>query len=255
MKNKRRMLSNLNVINVLLAAVLLLSLNYTVLPLFGTTVRIAPPVVKTRASNAPAPDKHTEAKSPSPADYTVIAEQNLFHPERKIPVDTKDAAAPLPKPEFVLYGTLLTDDLQIAYMEDRKAPQNSPARGKKQIPVRLGESLSGFTLKEISTDKVVMVRGDEKLDVLLNDATVAKDRNHLGTLQPTREAGAAPRHAQPPMPQAAQHPPAVQPRTPASQPATQPSGAAPKQPVASGITGSKTSPAARESFMRLFQRK
>jgi hypothetical protein len=93
-----------------------------------------------------------------------------------MPVEKKEVAQPLPTPEFVLYGTLLVDDLHVAYMEDRKAPQNTPTRGKKQIPLRPGESLSGFTVKEIEPSKVVMVRGEERLVVSLDDETKSKDR-------------------------------------------------------------------------------
>ena len=174
MRNARRLLGNLSVINVILVVVLVLFLGYSVFPMFGKTVRIRVPVPKKQPAAVPA-QKAEEVKTPSPADYVVIADQNLFHPERKIPVEKRDAPPPLPKPEFVLYGTLLTDDLHIAYMEDKKAPQNSPSRGKKQIPVKLGESLSGFVLKEIDTSKVVMVRGEEKIDVYLSDATKSRD--------------------------------------------------------------------------------
>ncbi len=188
MQKVRRMLSNLNVINVILAAVFLFFLGYAVLPMLGRTVRISVPAPKGRQTAAPAAAKPEDVKTPSPADYVVIADQNLFHPERKIPVEKKNAAAPLPKPEFVLYGTLLTDDLHIAYMEDRKAPQNSPTRGTKQIPVRLGESLSGFTLKEIDTNKVVMARGEEKIDVFLTDTKTPKNRD-VGPAQQPPPAG------------------------------------------------------------------
>ncbi len=224
MQKVRRILGNLNVINILLAAVLLLFLSYGVLPMLGGNVRISVPAAKKQPAAAPAAAKPEESKTPSPADYVVIAEQNLFHPERKIPVDKKDAAAPLPKPEFVLYGTLLTDDLHIAYMEDRKAPQNSPSRGKKQIPVKLGEPLSGFTLKEIDADKVVMARGEEKIVVYLNDATMPKER---GTAAPA----AAPAAAARPMPagrtaQGQEQPPGVAGPAPAGPAQSQPTAAA-----------------------------
>ena len=178
MSRARWILSNLNVLNIVLAAVLIVFANNMFLPLFGKGAKLTVPSPQKKAAvPAKTTEKPVESKSPSPSDYFIIAEQNIFHPERKIPVEKKDVVVqPLPKPEFVLYGTLLTDDVRIAYMEDRKAPQNSPSRGKKQIPLRLGEALSGFTLKEIDADKVVMVRGDEKLDVQLNDASKSKMR-------------------------------------------------------------------------------
>lgn len=126
----------------------------------------------------------------SPADYMVVAEQNPFHPERKIPVEKK-AEKPLTKPEFVLYGTLITDDISITYMEDLKAPVSTPGRGKRQSPLRIGQSLSGFTLKEIEPEKVVMVRGEERMTVYLNDPNTQKKRETVvAATQPGKSATA-----------------------------------------------------------------
>jgi hypothetical protein len=172
----RRILSNLSVANIALAAVLIVFANYTFFPMFSKGSKLRLPAPKKQASTpAAAVEKPVDSKSPSPSDFFIIAEQNIFHPERKIPVEKK-AEVPLPKPDFVLYGTLMLDDIRIAYMEDKKAPQNTPTRGKKQIPLRLGEALSGFTLREIDADKVVMVRGTETLAVYLNDASKSKSR-------------------------------------------------------------------------------
>jgi len=175
----RWILSNISVANVALAAVLIAFASYAFLPLFGKSVKRTLPAPKRQeAVPAAKSEKPVEGKSPSPSDYFIIAEQNIFHPERKIPVEKKEAVAPppLPKPDFVLYGTLILDDMKIAYMEDKKAPIQSPTRGKKQIPLRVGEELSGFILKEIDTDKVTMVRGDERLVVQLNDASKSQAR-------------------------------------------------------------------------------
>lgn len=105
---------------------------------------------------------------PSLSDFSIIGDENLFHPERKIPIEKKEEK-PLPKPEFVLYGTLISENLSLAYLEDLKEPYTSPGRGKRQIPLRAGDTLSGFTLKEIYTDKVVMIRGEEKIVLNLTD--------------------------------------------------------------------------------------
>jgi hypothetical protein len=219
MGRMRWILSNLSVINITLAAVLIVFAGYAFLPLSGKSAKLAMPAAKRQASAAATSEKPAEIKSPSPSDYFIIAEQNIFHPERKIPVEKKEAAAPpLPKPDFVLYGTLILDDMKIAYMEDRKAPQNSPTRGKKQIPLRPGQALSGFVLKEIDADKVVMVRGDEKLEVQLNDASKSKTREGATTATGT-QAGAPPQaavtspfsSAQPPTTGAATAPQAAKP--------------------------------------------
>jgi hypothetical protein len=187
----RRILSNFSVVNIVLAAVLIVFANNMFLPLLGKSSKLTVPSPKKQAAVPSKTDEKSpaESKSPSPSDYFLIAEQNIFHPERKIPVEKKDAAAEaLPKPEFVLYGTLIEGDLRIAYMEDKKAPQNAPTRGKKQIPLRVGEALSGFVLREIDADKVVMVRGEEKLAVSLNDPSKSKTRESSAAAPGTQAA-------------------------------------------------------------------
>ncbi len=222
----RSILSNLSVINIALAAALIIFGSYAFLPLIGKSVKLTLPAAKKQtASTAAAPEKPADSKTPSPSDYFIIAEQNIFHPERKIPVEKKEAA-PLPKPEFVLYGTLILDDVRIAYMEDKKAPQNAPTRGKKQIPLKMGEALSGFTLKEIDADKVVMVRGDEKIAVNLNDPAKSKAREAAATATaaPGTQAAAPGQQPQPVAqpPQRQRTPPqqASQPQAPAAAAAT-----------------------------------
>ncbi len=229
MSRIRWILSNVNVVNIALAAVLIVLGYNMLLPLLGRSTKLTLPAAKKQAA-APAAkaDKPAESKSPSPSDFFVIAEQNVFHPERKIPVEKKEAQ-PLPKPDFVLYGTLMLDDLRVAYMEDKKAPQNAPTRGKKQIPLRQGEALSGFVLRDIQTDKVVMVRGDEKIDVHLNDPSKSKTRESaIATTAQAAPPAPGQQHAPAPTPAAGagalqqalqQRPAAAQSRT--AQPAQQ----------------------------------
>jgi hypothetical protein len=108
---------------------------------------------------------------PSPSNFLIISDENLFHPDRKIPPEKKiEEAKPLPMPDFILYGTLITDNTGIAYLEDLKDPRNTPGRGKRQISLKIGDSLSGFILKEIYTDKVIMIRGEEKATVSISDS-------------------------------------------------------------------------------------
>lgn len=168
----KKLLRNINLLNILLIVAILIFINYTVLPLFNGSVSYKlpngkkPPVYKD--------EKTAEIAIPSLTDYTMIAEDNLFHPERKIPLDI-GADQALEKPEFLLYGTLITDDVRLAYLEDKKAPQNTAGRGKRQTTLKLGNVMSGYTLKEIYPDKVIMVRGEEILAVLMNDS--AKPRS------------------------------------------------------------------------------
>jgi hypothetical protein len=179
--------------NVLLLAILLILTNYVLLPFIHVSIRYSLPVGKISASrNA---GNETEHQVPSLSDYTVIADANLFHPERKIPADKKEEAPPLPKPDVVLYGTMISDGVSVAYLEDLKAPRNTAGRGERQLTMKKGDILSGFTLKEIETDKIVMVRGEEKLIVPVMERGRSKARKEIGIAGASvRLPGAAPVH-------------------------------------------------------------
>ena len=166
MRRIKNLLSNVNVMNVLLAGLLVFVVNYMAFPFSKMNTKYTLPPVKKPAIEGTEIKEKTEDKSPSLSDYLIIADQNLFHPERIIPVP-KVEAPPLPKPDFVLYGTLVTESVQIAYMGEKKAkgPQD-----KKQTALRLGDSMSGFILKEVEKDQALMQRGEEKIIVSLNDA-------------------------------------------------------------------------------------
>lgn len=164
----KSLIRNISLLNLLLISVIVVFIMYSLYPMIGIQIRFTLPAVKKVMETKE--ESSSQAQIPSVAEYSKISEDNLFHPERKIPVEKKEAEEkPLPKPEFVLYGTLITDDISLAYVEDLKAPRNTPGRGKRQIALRKGDTLSGFTLKDIEPDTVVMARGEEKILVPVND--------------------------------------------------------------------------------------
>ena len=182
MNRMRIFLKNVNALNIMLIVLVVFMANYAVLPLLNMKITYTPVVAK-KISSVTFKDKgdeSVEGKNPSAMDYIIIADQNLFHPERIIPPEKKEEAA-LPKPEFVLYGILITDDVSLAYMEDKKALRTTPGRGNRQTILKKGNTLSGFTLKEIDPDKVVMVRGEETLVVKVMDSSAKKQREVVGT--------------------------------------------------------------------------
>lgn len=165
MRLLRYLARNINALNIVLiaaAAVLAVAVFY---PHFYGQVKYGLPAVKL----SPEVEAEPEAvvASPSMSDFLVIAEQNLFHPDRKIPPEKKEAQQ-LPKPELILYGTLIGEGMSVAYVEDKKNPKTSPGRGKRQTVMKKGDAVSGFVLKEIETDKIVLVRGDETMVVHLS---------------------------------------------------------------------------------------
>jgi type II secretory pathway component PulC len=195
----KQLLRNINIINTLLVVTIIYFFTYYFSPTLNMQIKFTPP----EPDDIIEVDEYTieELSLPSNVDYTIISEENLFHPERKIPVEKK-VEQPLPKPEFVLYGTLVSENISIAYLEDLKAPRNTPGRGKRIIPLRKGQTLSGFKLEEIETDRIVMTRGEEKIIVPINDPSRPKERQTVTTTQTPP----------PPQPQPAPQPRRIQPK-------------------------------------------
>jgi hypothetical protein len=193
-------------------------------PYFYPQVRFNLPAAKLPPAEEEKPSEAAVA-SPSPTDYMVIAEQNLFHPDRKIPVEKKEAQQ-LPKPELILFGTLITDGMSVAYVEDKKNPKTSPGRGKRQNVMKKGDAVSGFVLKEIEPDRIMLARGDETMVVHLSQGDKSRTSEVPGaavvSAKPVPGAPASrpgvPTPAKPGQPAAFPAPAAVSPALPKADP-------------------------------------
>jgi len=201
---------NITLLNIILMAAVFFVGKDMVSPLQNAPVKYSLPAQKVPTANDEGAT--AEYNPPSPSDYLIISDENIFHPERRIPPEKK-AEQELTRPEFVLYGTLLSDDISAAYLEDLKAPRNTPGRGKRQVALKKGDTLSGFTLREIEQDKIVMVRGEDRMIILLVDPQKPKTRDVVATTSKTMPG-------QPP--EKLQKPPAsaVQSKQPAPSPAS-----------------------------------
>jgi type II secretory pathway component PulC len=219
-KAVKLILKNINVLNMLLlaaAVVLFFVFDY---PLLGRQAS----VVQVQAKETGAPIQSEERSAPegnaSYADFISIAEKNLFHPEREMPKAEKAAA---PKPELILYGTLITDDVSIAYVEDKKSPYSTPGRAKRQTALKIGGSIGGYVLREIEPNRIVLVRGEDKLVVMLDDTEKRKGSEAAAAQAYKGSAGAfTPTSMTPAPPQA---------------PALSPAAAPPPRPVTSPTSG------------------
>ena len=223
---------SLNVLNLLLIAAVASLAVYLLFPLLNSNVTYRPPAVskQTLASQEQAP---SASQVSSASDYIVVAEQNVFHPERKIPPENKDDK-PLAKPEIFLYGTLVTDNMRIAYIEDKKSPQTTPGRGNRQTVVKQGDVVSGFTLKSVEPDKIVLVRGEEQMVVYLQDAKKTR-----AAVAPTQPAGTQPGGRPSPSPLPGGPQPGPMPTTPPGVSAVSPMQAVPQPAPAAPAAGSQ----------------
>jgi hypothetical protein len=178
MKRTKLFSSNISILNLLLLSVVILLANYTILPIFNINFQYTLPAGKKINTDHSVNHFERQVQYPPLLNYMLIAEENLFHPGRKIIVEKveKKEEPPLPKPEIVLYGTLITDTTSVAYLEDLKAPRNTAGRGKRQLSLKKGDNLSGFILKEINADNIMLLRGEEKMTVSINESHQLKKR-------------------------------------------------------------------------------
>jgi hypothetical protein len=171
-------LKQINLLNCLLLAGIVAFGYFVLLPILTreAKVTLSPAAPKTAEQKKEAAE---QAVNPPLQEYAVVAEKNLFHPERIIPAKKETVA--IPKPEFVLYGALVTDSVSIAYLVDKKAVRSTPGRGKRQVALKLGETLSGYTLKEVLTDRAVLVHGDDRIEVMVISPEGKKDRGAIAS--------------------------------------------------------------------------
>lgn len=162
-----------NVLNILFILAVVVVANETVVPLLNTNAQTTLPAI----GNAETETAEQPVSLPgrSSSDYVLVAEQNLFHPDRRIPEDKKAVnESVVPKPDLVLHGTLIADHLSIAYVEDRKAPYTTPGRGARQQQLRQGESIGGYTLRDVEPNRIVLVRGEDKLAVMFDEKALKR---------------------------------------------------------------------------------
>ncbi len=175
-----------NLLNALLFAGLITLVVFVVLPLFHMkTGSVLPGLhVKADVQEAALP---AEPATPPVLDYAAGGEQNLFHPERRIPPEKK-VQETLPRPELVLYGTVVSNGSSLAFIEDKKTPKTTEGRGKRQSVIKRGDTVSGFVLREVREDRIVLVRGDDIMTVHLVEAGKKRE----GDAGPVKAAGAQP---------------------------------------------------------------
>ncbi len=184
----RYFLRSFNLLNVVLAAAVVLLLGYTIFPMMTTDIRISLSAAKEKA--AVRTEKPAPVTAAAPADYLVIADLNPFHPERRVPPEKKDEKS-VAKPEIVLYGTLITDGVRTAYVEDRKSPYSTPGRGKRQRTLKKGDVIGGYVLKAIEDKRIILVKGDDVMIVGM-DGDKKRAPETAATSPAAASTGAAP---------------------------------------------------------------
>lgn len=109
-----------------------------------------------------APRNHDTVRNPrSSGVYDVIALRDIFHPNRSDPTSSEAIAPILPPPTtLALYGVAISDDTRLAFVQDLVT---------RQILVyKAGDKLAGGQVERIEPDRVVIMRADGPIEVLLH---------------------------------------------------------------------------------------
>jgi hypothetical protein len=135
----------------------------------------------THARSLPAPPAPRRAAGPAQTEeaadssvaaeklaaYNVIVSKHLFNPSRTEGAQgTAAAPAAPPPPKPLLLGVVVDGPRSRAYLED-------PAT-KRVFGYQVGDTVAGGRIDKITDDKVVIVRSDGQIDVMLRDPSKPK---------------------------------------------------------------------------------
>jgi len=131
------------------------------------------------------------------SNYNVIGQKNLFRPERRewvSPVNVENssqekkpekAVRAKPPPRLTLYGTIIYgDDVKIAIIKGAGS-RGSPEEKRNY---RLGDEISGYKIKEIKEERVVLAKGEEVIELKLREGKPRRTAPRLRP-QPQRQVG------------------------------------------------------------------
>ena len=226
---RQYLIRSLNLLNLVLLAVAAVVFIYVLNPILQESTAVAIP--SAGEEKAPPTDsvKNIEGPHLTGVGYAVIGDKNLFHPDRIIPPEKKkdEAAKEKAKPELVLHGTMITDQMKLAYIEDKKAPSSSQGRGARQITLKEGDQIAGYKLTQVTDKLIVLTNGGEQVTLYLDELKERKTE----TTMTAKPVGAPTAQQTPPRAAVSQQPPRTERATP-------PSAAQPRSPVQTVRTGS-----------------
>lgn len=167
-------------------------------------------------------EKSESAKVKEKGEYQVIAQKDLFRPSRtEYRPETATSLSQGPPPK--LFGIMIMDNDRVAILEDSSS--------KKRKTYRIKDSIGDFVVSDIESNKVVLMRGEEKVVVNLREIKVISPPSRPGPV-PTQSRAIQPRPAPRPIPPLSQKPPVSPAPSPPSQPAPlSPTPVPPPQPI------------------------
>ena len=116
-------------------------------------------------------------EAPPREGYKVVAEKNIFNPERKeFPVAAGDDVSKRPnvRPQVTLYGVVVSGDYQSATVVNPGRPLQKGEREARTV--RVGEKIGDYKVAKILEDRIVMENAGDTFEVLLYDPSAPKRR-------------------------------------------------------------------------------
>jgi hypothetical protein len=124
--------------------------------------------------------------------YILMAEKNIFSPERKeFPIikspmaeaaaeaAAKAAKKPPVRPKIILYGVTIVGEYQAASLANPGRPLQKGER--ETFTVKLGERIGEYKLAKVLPDRISLEAEGDSFEVLLYDSTAPKRRTDIRT--------------------------------------------------------------------------
>jgi hypothetical protein len=127
----------------------------------------------------------------SPESTLVIAEKNIFNPDRKeFPLLLAEQAKPLVRPQVILYGVMIRDNYQTASVV---IPGRPLLKGEREIKtIKLGDPVGDYKLAKILPDRITLEAKQDSFEVLLYDPRFPKRRPEMRTTARPPEVASPP---------------------------------------------------------------
>jgi len=173
-----------------------------------------------------APSVVTE-KSVSSDEVRGVAEKNIFNPDRKEfsppTPPSQEIAISTPRPQIFLYGVVISEDYQSASIIN---PGRTLHKGERETKtVKVGDSVGGYKVAKILSDRITMEGAGEAFDILLYDPQAPKRRSVITADSKPAPVTSAPVASAPPLTSPEKPSPAQAPAEKVSPPAP------PKEPA------------------------
>lgn len=117
--------------------------------------------------------KETNPLAPS----ILIAQKNIFHPERKdFPIKIEQTK-PVVRPQVILYGVTIAGDYQSATVVNPGRPLQKQER--ETLTIKIGEKIGEYKLAKVFSDRITLENTGDNFEVLLYDPKMPKKRTDV----------------------------------------------------------------------------